>query len=140
MPQQLLPGVEEAAVDQVLHRVGQVGIGAHVGRVLATQLQADADEMAGGGAFHHPSTFHRAGEVDLLHLPGGDQCAGLAVVQHQVVEQPVRQAGAGEGLGEALADQQGLAGVLEQHGVTGHQRRDDGVNRRQVGIVPRRHH
>ena len=135
-----LPGVEEAAVDQVLHRVGQVGIGAHVGRVLATQLQADADEVAGGGAFHHPSTFHRAGEVDLLHLPGGDQRAGLAVVQHQVVEQPVRQAGAGEGLGEALADQQGLAGVLEQYGVTGHQRRDDGVHRRQVGIVPRRHH
>ena len=35
-----LPGVEERAVDQVLDRVLEVGVGAHVGRVLAAEFEA----------------------------------------------------------------------------------------------------
>ena len=43
-----------------------------------------------------------------------------------------------ERLGEALADEQRLRGMLEDHRVAGHQRRHDGVDRGEIGIVPRR--
>ena len=51
---------------------------------------------------------------------------------------PFGRPGLLEGLGEALADQQRLRGVLEDHRVAGHQRRHDGVDGGEVGIVPRR--
>ena len=47
-----LAAVEERAVGQVLDRVGEVGIGADVGRVLAAELEADAEEAAGGRLLH----------------------------------------------------------------------------------------
>jgi hypothetical protein len=40
---------------------------------------------------------------------------------------------------EAVTDQQCLCGVLQDHGIAGHQGRHHGVHRREVGIVPRRH-
>ena len=55
-------------------------------------------------------------------------------------KRPRRQAGALGGFGEALADQQGLRGVLEDHRVAGQQRRDDRVDRGEVRIVPGRDH
>ena len=42
-----LAGVEERAVDEVLDRVGEVGVGAHIGRILAAELEPDADEAPG---------------------------------------------------------------------------------------------
>ncbi|MOA04921.1 hypothetical protein D3C78_1244940 [compost metagenome] len=62
------------------------------------------------------------------------------MIKQQVVEQAVRQMGAAHGLGETLAHQQGLRRMLEDHAVAGHQRRDDRVHRRQIGVVPRRDH
>ncbi|MNI25508.1 hypothetical protein D3C73_791600 [compost metagenome] len=47
-----LPGIEETAVHQVFHRMLEVGVSPHVGRILAAELQAHADEASRGGAFH----------------------------------------------------------------------------------------
>ncbi|MNV92528.1 hypothetical protein D3C71_1871400 [compost metagenome] len=58
------------------------------------------------------------------------------MIEQQVVEQAGGQMGATQGFGETFADQQGLRGMLEDHAVARHQRRDDGVHRRQVGVVP----
>ena len=44
-PAAALAGVEAGAVDEVLDRVGEVGVGADVGRVLAAELQV----VAGSG-------------------------------------------------------------------------------------------
>ena len=44
-----LAGIEHGAVDQVLDGVRQVGVGAHIGRVAAAELEAEADEALGGG-------------------------------------------------------------------------------------------
>ena len=48
------------------------------------------------------------------------------------------QAGLAEGGNDALADQQRLRCVLDDNGIAGHQRRHDGVDRRQIGVVPGR--
>src|SRR3546814_585356 len=53
-----LAGIEEGAVDGVLDSVGEVCVGAHVGGVLAAKLQADADELAGGGALDQIGRAH----------------------------------------------------------------------------------
>ena len=45
-----LPGVEERAVDQVLDRMVELGVGAHIGRVLAAQFEPQRREGAGRGA------------------------------------------------------------------------------------------
>ncbi|MNQ81273.1 hypothetical protein D3C85_962860 [compost metagenome] len=135
-----LPGVEETAVHQVCHGVLEIGIGAHIARVLATQFQAHAEETAHGGSLHDRAGLHGTGEVHLMHAPGGDDGRGLPVIEQQVVEQPIGQVGPAHRLGETLADQQGLRGVLENHAVARHQRRDDRVHRREVRIVPRRDH
>ena len=47
-----LPAVEERAVDQILDRVRQVGVGADIGGVLAAELEADADETVGRRLLH----------------------------------------------------------------------------------------
>ena len=39
-----LPGIEEAAVHQVFHRMFKVGVGPDIGRVFAAELQAHAEE------------------------------------------------------------------------------------------------
>ncbi|MNP20670.1 hypothetical protein D3C76_1132520 [compost metagenome] len=62
------------------------------------------------------------------------------MIEQQVVEQPLGQVGPAHRLGKALADQQGLRGMLEDDAVARHQRRNDGIHRRQVGIVPGRDH
>ncbi|MNT03961.1 hypothetical protein D3C72_1385220 [compost metagenome] len=48
--------------------------------------------------------------------------------------------GATQGLGETLTDQQRLRGMLEDDGISRHQRRDDRVDRRQVRVIPRGDH
>jgi hypothetical protein len=55
---------------------------------------------------------------------------------------PLGSPGFLERLCEALADQQRLRGVLQDHGRAGDQRRNDGVDRGEIRIVPRRddHH
>jgi hypothetical protein len=67
---------------------------------------------------------------------------GVGVVEHEVLEQPVRQSRRLERLGEALAHQQVCEACLRITALPCHQRRHDRVDRGEVGIVPRRddHH
>ena len=60
------------------------------------------------------------------------------VAEHEVLEQPVRQAGLVERLGEALADQQRLAACLRITALPAISAGNDRVDRGEVGIVPRR--
>ena len=57
-------------------------------------------------------------------LPEPISFSVCACVQDEILEQPLGQPGAPERLGEALADQQRLRRVLEDHGIAGHQRRE----------------
>src|SRR3546814_14547941 len=68
-----LPGIEEGAVDGILDGEAEVGVGADVGRVLAAQLQPDADELAGRRLFDHLAGLDRAGEVHLVGQPRPDR-------------------------------------------------------------------
>ena len=108
-----LAGIEEGAVDQVRDRVVELGVGQHIGRVLAAELQAERREGAGRRLLDRAAAGDRAGEVDVVDLAGADQLLGLRVVQDEVLEHALRQAGRVEAPGEALADQQRLRGVLE---------------------------
>jgi hypothetical protein len=138
-PAAALAGIEHRPVDQRIHRRVEVGILHDVAGVLAPQLGADADEGAGGGALHLPTACDGAGEVHEVDMTPGDQRGGGLVVDEEVGEDVLRHAGLVEGVGHPLADQQGLRRMLEQHRVAGDQRRRDRVDRRHVGIVPRRH-
>ena len=71
-------------------------------------------------------------------LAGGDQLLRLRVAEHEVLEEPLRQAGLVGRRLKALADEKRLRGVLQEHGVAGHQRREDRVAGGEVRIVPRR--
>ncbi len=58
--------------------------------------------------------------------------------EHEVLEQPLRKARAIHRRLEAIADQDRLRRVLEQHRIARHQRRDDRIHRGQIRIIPRR--
>ena len=60
------------------------------------------------------------------------------MTEHDVLEDALRQSRLVECLGEALADEQRLRRMLQDHAVARHQCRNDGVDRREIGIVPRR--
>src|SRR3546814_5319939 len=64
---------------------------AHVGGVLAAKLQADADELAGGGALDRLAGLDRTGEVHLVGEPRADHLADLAVAHAEVGEEALRQ-------------------------------------------------
>ncbi len=70
-------------------------------------------------------------KLTMVDLARAEQLFGLGMVEHDVLEQALRQAGLVEGLLETFADKQRLRGVLEDHRVAGHQRRHDGVDGRQ---------
>ena len=74
--------------------MGEIGVGPHIGRVLAAKLEPERREGAGGGALDAAAAFDRAGEVDVVDLPRADQLFGVGMAQNEVLEQPVRQAGA----------------------------------------------
>ena len=116
----------------------QLGVRPDIGRVLAAQLQAEADEARGGGPLNRVAGRHRAGEGNEVEAVMADQIERRLVAQVQVLEQPLGQPGGREGLGEALGRERRLGRVLEDHPIAGHERRHDGVDRGQVGIVPGR--
>ena len=72
-----LARVEAGAVDQVLDRVGEVGVLADIGRVLAAQLQVGGDEGLAGRCLHGVARRHRAGERHELRRAAGDDPQGL---------------------------------------------------------------
>ena len=78
-----LPAIEKHPVDQVLDGEVQIGIGAHVGRVLAAQFQPDTDETAMGGGLDHFAAADRAGKGDEIDLGGPDHLRRRWVVEMQ---------------------------------------------------------
>src|SRR5947207_7250424 len=62
----------------------------------------------------------------------------LLMRQNEILEDILRQARRLEGLGETLADQDRLRRMLEDDSISRHQRRDNRIDRGEIGIVPRR--
>ncbi len=60
------------------------------------------------------------------------------MIQKDVLEHVLGDAGSGEGADQAFAGQQGLGGGLQHHRVARDQRRSDGVDGGQIGIIPGR--
>ena len=116
----------------------ELGVGAHVSRVLAAELEPERGEGAGGGALDGAASGHGAGEVDVVDLARTDQSLGLLMRQDEIGEQTFRQAGTPERLGDALADKQRLRRVLQDDGVAGKKSGNDGVDRCEIRVVPRR--
>ena len=110
----------------------------HIGRILAAKLEPERGEGAGGRALDGAAAGDRAGEIDVVDLAGADQLLRLLVRHDQILEQTLGQTGPLERLGEALTDEQRLRRMLEDDGVAGDQRRHDGVDGGEIGIVPRR--
>ena len=59
-----LAGIEKSAINQILHRMADVGVGAHIGWILAAQFQPDADETPGRGGLDHFPARDRTGKGD----------------------------------------------------------------------------
>ncbi len=135
-----LPGVEVAGIDDVLRREGEVGVGAHVGRVLAAELEAGRRKIRRrrDRGHHGAPAGGRAGEADLVDEAGGDRPMRRLVRHVEHLKHIRRQVRLAEAVGEVLGDERGLAGVLHDHGVAGDDRGQHGVQRRHVGEVPRR--
>ncbi len=135
-----LAGIEEAAVDEILDRVVELRIGAHVGRVLAAELEAGGDEAIGRRALDRVAALDRTRERHEVDAVGRDERLGVRVRNVQHLHHAFGQAGRGEALGEALGDERRLARMLEDHGIAGEDRGHQGVHRRQERVVPRRDH
>ena len=135
-----LPGIVEGAVDDIGDRIVEVGVGPHIGRVLAAEFEAERGEGSGRRALDRLAASDRAGEVHMIDAARGDEPGRPFMVERDGREQPFRQADAIHRLLESLADQKRLRRVLQQHGVAGEERGDDGIERRQIGVVPRRDH
>ena len=71
-----LAGVEEGAVDQSLDSVREIRVGADIARVLASELEADAEKAARGGGLDRATALDGAGEIDLINA----RLARIAVV------------------------------------------------------------
>ena len=82
-----LAGIEIGAVDDVLDRVREIDIGAHIGRVLAAELQPDAREGAGRSPLDRLPGRDRAREADLVDAARRDQLRGVVVRERQRAEQ-----------------------------------------------------
>jgi hypothetical protein len=80
----------------------------------------------------------RTREIAVVHEAGTQDPARLVVAQGEVLEHAPWDSGAVHGGLEALARQDGLRGVLQEHRVAGHQRGHDGVHGCEVGVVPGR--
>ena len=133
-----LARIEEGAVDEVLDGVVEIGVRAHIGRVLAAELEPERGEGARRCALDGAPAGDGAGEVAVIDEAGAENAARLVVAEIQVLEQALRQAGPVHRHLEALAGQHRLRRVLEQHRIAGHQRRHDGVDGGEIGIVPGR--
>ena len=88
-----LARVEERAVDQVLDGMGQVGVVAHIGRILAAELEPRADEAIGCRALHGVPARDRAGEGHEIDTRVADDTLRVRVAQVQRLEHALRQAG-----------------------------------------------
>jgi len=135
-----LTRVEESAIHQGFHGMRQIGVGAHIARIVAAQFQPDADKTSGGRLLHRHAAGHGTGETDEIHFRRADHALGRFVRGMQVLKHALGKTGGTESFGKPLGHQRRLGRVLEQHDVAGQQRRHDGIDRRQQRIIPRRDH
>ena len=116
-------------------------VGAHVGRVLAAELETCRDEALAAAA--RCTAWPPATEpVKATNATRASPITGrdLIVIDVQVLEDAVGQAGGRERFGVALGDERRLLRHLQDHAVAGEDRRDDRVDRGEPGVVPRREH
>src|SRR6185295_16814060 len=106
-----LARVEERAIDEVLDRMREIGIGPHIGRILTAQLEPDANEAAGRRLLDGTAGIDRSGEGDVIDTGVGDQPFHLGVTAMQRLKYPSRQSGSRERLCEAFGAQRGLCRV-----------------------------
>ena len=139
-PAAALAGVVHGTVHERAHGGSEVGIFHHVAWILAAKLEAEAGKGTGRGLLDGPAAFHGAREIHEIERPFTYQRQGGVVRQEQVLEHLLRHASGVERIRQALADKEGLRGMLEHHGVAGDQRRKHRVDRGHVGIVPRSHY
>ena len=118
-PAARLARVEEGAVHQVLDGVRERRVGAHVGGVLAAELEARRDEALGRRALHDVPALDGAGEGHEVDLGAPDHARHGVVVAVQELEHAAREPGRGERLAEALGRERRLLGVLQDHRVPG---------------------
>ena len=137
-----LAGIVERAIDQIFDRVVELGVGPHIGGVLAAELKPDRGERARGSTLDGAAAGNRAGKIDVVDPSRADQLLGLLMGHDQIVKETLGQASAPKRLGQPLAYQQRLRGVLQDDRIAGEQTGHDGVDRGEIRIVPRRddHH
>ena len=103
---------------------------------LATQLEHDPFEVAGGGPDDELADLRGARERDLVDVGVLDEClSGSVTVAVDQVDDTVRHAGFGQDLLEDQRRQRGLLSGLEHAAAAGGQRRRElggGVERRPV--------
>ena len=134
-----LAGVEVRAVDDVLDRVREIRIVAHVRRIAAAELEPGADEARRGRTLHGVTAGDRTGERDEIDARIANRRApclrdsGCSDLEHAVRQTCFLQA-----LGEALGTQRRLRRMLQDDGVARHQRRHDAVHRDEIRVVPGR--
>ena len=124
-----LAGVEHGAVDEVFDGVGEVGVFANIRGIFAAEFEIHADEHAVGGGLHFAAALDGAGEGDEVDAAGADDFLDRGVAGVEDVEDAIGQAGILESIGQTFGAEGRLGGVLEDDGVAGEQRRDDGVDR-----------
>lgn len=124
-----LARVEDCAIDNVPRRPGNVRISADVGGVIAAELEVDGDNAVGGCATDGETSARGASEADLSDL--GELDDGLELVaaaEVEDLEDVLGEAGVVECFLEAVADEGGLRGGLEEDRVAGEKRRGEGVD------------
>ena len=84
-----LAAVEVRAVDDVLDRVREIRIVAHVDRIAAAELEADADEALRGCALHGVAAGDRAGERDEVDARIANRTLRVLVTHVQRLEHAV---------------------------------------------------
>ncbi len=137
-PAAALTGVEHRAVHQHVDRPVDVGVLHHIARILAAKLKPECGEGARRRALDGLPAGDGPGEVDEAEAARGDQRLRARVVEKQVLEHVLGNAACVERLGQTFARQKRLAGMFQHDAVPGDKRGNDGVDRRQEGIVPGR--
>ncbi len=89
-----LAGIEERAIRQGLDRMRQVGIGPHIGGILAAEFETRRRKARRRRLDHRTSPRHRAGETDAGHPRIAHEARGVGMRQMQVLEHAGRNAGA----------------------------------------------
>lgn len=124
-----LAGVEHGAVDEVFDGVGEVGVFANIRGIFAAEFEIHADEHVVGGCLNFAAVGDGTGEGDEVDAARADDFFDRGVAGVEDVEDAIGQSGILESIGQAFGAKGCLGRVLEDNGVAGEQRRDDGVDR-----------